>query len=184
VNDLVNVVSPQKIAVGSTNPVKITAVRSVVERAWPDAEVLPLDVDSGVSVMPMSDIECITGARNRAAQARDTLKADLGIGLEGGVNKEPTGLFLLGWVVAVDKDGLEGLGGGARLPLPSRIARRILDGEELGPVMDELLGQTDVKKKGGAVGTLTSGLVMRQETFAIAVAYALAPFVSSEYYQE
>ncbi len=176
--------TPQKIAVGSTNPVKVSAVRSVVERAWPKAEILQLDAESGVSAMPMSDDECITGARNRAVNALNILDADLGIGLEGGVNLEPNGLVLLGWVAALDKNGREGLGGGARLPLPSQISSRILAGEELGPLMDELLGQKDVKLKGGAVGALTSGLVLRTETFAIAVAYALAPFVSPEFYGE
>jgi non-canonical (house-cleaning) NTP pyrophosphatase len=69
------------------------------------------------------------------------------------------------------------------LPLPEHIAKRILGGEELGPIMDQLLGQNDVKQKGGTVGALTGGLVLRRETFAIAVAYALAPFISPDFYQ-
>jgi non-canonical (house-cleaning) NTP pyrophosphatase len=85
-------------------------------------------------------------------------------------------------VVAVDGQGREGVGGGARLPLPSSIARRVLAGAELGPVMDEILGQKNVKQKGGAVGALTAGLVLREDTFALAVAYALAPFVSPRFY--
>ena len=50
--------------------------------------------------------------------------------------------------------------------------------------MAELLGQDNVKRKGGAVGALTGGLVLRQETFAIAVAYALAPFVAPRFYTD
>lgn len=131
----------------------------------------------------MSDTECLVGARNRARAARMSTGANLGIGLEGGVNPEPAGLMLLGWVVVEDEVGREGIGGGARLPLPDHIAERILAGEELGPLMDQLLGQNDVKQKGGAVGALTGGLVLRWETFAIAVAYALAPFVTPDLYQ-
>ncbi len=171
-----------KIAVGSNNPVKIEAVRSVVTRAWPEAEIIPVQVTSGVPAMPMSDADCLAGARNRARAARAAAEASLGLGLEGGVNPEPAGLMLLGWVVAVDRQGREGVGGGARLPLPEPIARRVLAGAELGPVMDELLGQENVKQKGGAVGALTAGLVLRQDTFALAVAYALAPFVSPRFY--
>lgn len=170
------------IAVGSTNPVKLSAVRSVVDRVWPDAGLIAVVVPSGVPAMPMTDADCLAGARNRARAAQATTGADLGVGLEGGVNPEPSGLMLLGWVVAVDGDGREGVGGGARLPLPAVIADRILAGAELGPVMDELLGQENVKQKGGAVGALTAGLVLRQETFAVAVAYALAPFVSPGFY--
>ncbi len=91
-------------------------------------------------------------------------------------------LRLVGWAVLVAANGQEGIGGCPRLPLPTPIARRILVGEELGPVMDDLVGQRDVKKKGGAVGVLTNGLVLRQEAFATAVAYAFAPFVAPHFY--
>jgi inosine/xanthosine triphosphatase len=169
-----------KIAVGSANPVKVEAVRTMAQRVWPEAEVVAVAVPSGVSAMPMSDAEALTGARNRALAARQAAAADLGVGLEGGVNAEPFGLALHGWVVIVDGNGREGIGGGARLPLPQAIAQRIMAGEELGDVMDDILGDHNVKQKGGAVGALTAGLVMRQETFAVAVAYALSPFIVPE----
>lgn len=172
-----------RIAVGSTNPVKVAAVRQVVLRHWPEAEVVALDVNTGVRAMPMSDAESQEGARNRALAAQAQAQADLGIGLEGGVNPEPIGLVLHGWVVAVDGHGRFGIGGAGRLPLPPAIAQRVLAGEELGPVMDELLGQAEVRKQGGAVGALTAGLVLRQEAFAQGVAYALAPFVAPALYR-
>ncbi len=171
-----------KIAVGSTNPVKVAAVGDMVKRQWPHAEVVALDVPSDVSSMPMSDEETLTGAKNRAHAALTTAKADLGIGLEGGVNQEVSGMMLMGWVVVVDGNGRTGIGGAARLPLPEHIAQRVLDGEELGDVMDDVLNEENIKQKGGAVGALTAGLVMRQDTFAIGVAYALAPFVAEELY--
>lgn len=171
-----------KIAIGSTNPVKIAAVRSVIERVWPAATIHPIEVPSGVAAMPMSDAECLAGARQRASAARQTLNADIGVGLEGGVQSDPAGLMLMGWVVIVDSHGREGIGGAARLLLPPIIASRLLAGEELGPVMDDLLGQANVKQKGGAVGALTAGLVPRQQAFAIAVAYALAPFLTPAFY--
>lgn len=134
--------------------------------------------------MPMSDAECLIGARNRARQARQMADADLGFGLEGGVNLEPAGLMLFGWVAVLAADGREGIGCTARLPLPKAIAQRVLGGEELGPVMDDLLGQHNTRQKGGAVGALTAGLVLRQETFAIAVAYALSPFVAPQFFSD
>ena len=158
------------------------AVRLTVERIWPDAVIHAVGVPSGVSAMPMSDTETITGARNRAIAARKQLDANLGIGLEGGVHPESSGLMLQGWVVVVDQDGREGVGGAARLPLPKTIANRVRAGEELGLVMDDILGQNNIKQKEGAVGVLTAGLVLRHETFAVAVAYALAPFVSPGFY--
>ena len=166
-----------KIAIGSENPVKVAAVQSVVAQVWPSAHILPLTVDSGVSAMPMSDRECLVGARNRAHNAMREEEADLGIGLEGGVNAGSNRLFILGWVVAACSDGREGIGGTARIPLPKHMADRINDGEELGDVIDEILGEKNIKMKGGTVGALTDGLVPRREAFATAVAYALSPFL-------
>jgi inosine/xanthosine triphosphatase len=171
-----------KIAVGSTNPVKVNAVREMFRQVWPDADICPAAVSSGISEMPRSDMETLVGARNRAVAARESCKADMGVGLEGGVHQESFGLVLQGWVVIVDRDGREGVGAAARLPLPRMIAERIMAGEELGPVMDELLDDHNTKQKGGAVGALTGGLVPRGKAFAIAVAYALAPFVSPAFY--
>lgn len=172
-----------KIAVGSTNPTKVAAVKAIVTQIWPEAEIIALAVLSGVSEMPMSDGETITGARNRAHTARQTANADLGIGLEGGVHVDPLGLLLQGWVVVTDGNGREGVGAAGRLPLPPLIADRILAGEELGPVMDDLLGESNVKAKGGAVGALTGGLVPRDLAFSLGVGYALAPFVAPEFYE-
>lgn len=174
---------PLKIAIGSTNPAKIAAVRQVVAQIWPDCQLLPCDVPTGVSAMPLSDAECIAGARNRAAAARRQMQAELGIGLEGGVHSEAVGLVLTAWAVIVDSSGQEGVGSSGRLPLPPFIAAQIHQGAELGPVMDELLGETNVKQKDGAVGALTNGLINRRDALAMAVAYALAPFITPHFYQ-
>lgn len=172
-----------KVAIGSKNPAKIEAVRLTVARIWPEAELVPVAVSSGVPAMPMSDAECLAGARHRAGVARAQTKGDLGVGLEGGVNPEPAGLVLLGWVAIVDASGREGVGSTARLPLPAAIAARLQAGEELGPLMDELLGTHKSNHRGGAVGALTAGLVPRAEAFAMAVAYALSPFVAPQFYE-
>lgn len=170
------------IAVGSKNPVKIAAVRSVAARLWPESEVRGVDVPTGVSEMPMSSDECIIGARNRARAARDVLGAAYGLGLEGGVEETAVGMMLVGWVVAVDANGREGVGASAHLQIPEFIAQRVRAGEELGDVTDDLVGEHNTKQKGGAVGILTQGYADREEKFAAAVLYALTPFISPEYY--
>ena len=170
------------VAVGSTNPVKVGAARSVIERVWPEAAVAGFDVHTGVSAMPMSDLECQIGARNRAITALQLATADLGIGIEGGVHEENGVLMLTAWTVIVNGCGLEGVGGSGRIPLPQWIAARVREGEELGFVMDDVLNDTNVKQKGGAVGAFTAGLVSRQEALALSVAYAVAPLVSPHLY--
>ena len=173
-----------KITIGSINPVKVEAVRQVVTRVWSEVEICQIAVESGISSMPMSSEETLLGAENRARTALQMYGADLGIGLEGGVNQESAGLMLMGWVVILDSDGRKGVGGTARLPLPQFIATRVLGGEDLGHVMDDVLNDNNIKQKGGAVGALTSGLVVREEAFAMAVAYALGPYLASELYDD
>jgi inosine/xanthosine triphosphatase len=131
----------------------------------------------------MNDDECILGAKNRALAARDELQADYGFGLEGGVQPWEEGLFLVGWVAVVDQNGRFGIGGSGRLPLPSHIGERVLAGEELGPVMDDILQTHNIKQKGGAVGALTANLKQRQDAFELGVAYALGQFVAVELYE-
>ena len=171
-----------KIAVGSMNPVKVGAARSVIERVWPEATVTGFVVDTGVPAMPMSDEECRTGARNRAVAARQLATADLGVGIEGGVHEEDGLLMLTAWTVIVDGRGVEGVGGSGRIVVPEAIARRVRGGEELGDVMDDILKVSNIKQKEGAVGAFTAGLVARQEALAVGVVYALAPFVSPDLY--
>jgi len=170
-----------KIGIGSMNPAKIRAVETAVKKIWKTAVFIPIAAPSGVSDMPMSDEETLRGATNRARAA--LADADFGIGLEGGVHEEPFGLLLMGWAVVMDKNGRLGIGGAARIPLPDSIANRVRAGEELGPVMDDILHAEKTNQKGGAVGALTGGLVVRGEAFETAVCYALAPFISPELYK-
>ncbi len=170
------------IGIGSTNPAKIRAVENVIRKVWPTAVFHSIPAPSGVSDMPMSDEETLRGATNRARAA--LAGADFGIGLEGGVHEEPFGLVLMGWTVVMGRDGRYGIGGTARIPLPDSITRRVRAGEELGPVMDDILHAENTSQKGGAVGALTGGLVLRGHSFETAVAYALAPFISPELYEK
>jgi len=172
------------IAVGSTNPVKIAAVRAVTARAFPGAEVTGLEVDSGVPEQPWSDAETRRGALNRARAALSITGADLGIGLEGGVVDTEMGLMTCAWCVIVDGGGGVGVGGGVHLLVPPSVARVLRAGEELGPAMDRLTGQHNTKQAQGAVGILTGGLSNRQRAYEQLVAMALAPFVRAEYYTE
>lgn len=172
----------KRIAVGSTNPAKVSAVESVAARIWPDAQVAGFSVSSGVSDQPMTDEEAIAGALNRARGALEAMDADLGIGLEGSTADSPRGMYLCGWVAAISREGVESVAGGGRVMLPDVIAQRLRAGCELGPVMDELRGSVGTKTRDGAVGFLTGGLVPRSRAFEVNVSFALARFINPELY--
>jgi inosine/xanthosine triphosphatase len=170
------------IAIGSMNPIKIAAVKSAVSHIWAGAEFIAVEADSGVDSQPQSDEETLRGALNRARAALDHAAADVGIGLEGGVMDTGDGMFLTGWAAVTDKEGGKGLGSGGALLLPELVAAQIRQGRELGPVMDKMMDQHNLKQNQGTVGVLTKGLVNRKEAFERAVLFALSRFISPEYY--
>lgn len=168
------------VAVGSGNPAKIDAVERILEPL--EVSVEGVSVESGVPEQPRSAAETIEGAENRARRARRAAESDVGVGLEGGVAPIPSrdGLYLIMWAAATDGDRLE-RGAGPTLRLPDGIATRVADGEELGPVMDDVLDATGTAEDQGAAGALTDGLTDRRTALGQAVAAAYGPFVSELY---
>jgi inosine/xanthosine triphosphatase len=172
----------RRVAVGSTNPVKVAAVRWAVAAAWPRAEVVGLAVASGVPEMPCTDEQGRRGALIRAQAALAAGAADLALGLEGAVCELADGMYVANWVAAVARDGRTSVTHGGRLRLPECVAAEVRRGIELGLVIDRLSGSANSKQHLGAAGFLTAGLVPREQAFALAVAFALTPFLRPELY--
>jgi non-canonical (house-cleaning) NTP pyrophosphatase len=201
-----------RIVVGSTNPVKVGAVAAAFRQYYPDCDVVGVAVESGVAAQPMSEKETMNGARQRAhaALAADPT-AQYGVGLEGGVTTiDPTTpnwtgmrgfkgkMFECAWVCIVKKSQItnlpadnagdkfskdeEGLGGGLYFELPAQVAERIRAGGELGPIMDELVGENDIKQKMGAIGLFSAGKLDRKTAYVHLVLQALIKFVSPEWF--
>ena len=171
-----------RVAVGSTNPVKVGATDRVVADHI-DADVVGIAVDSGVPEQPRGRAETVTGAENRAARALEAEPdATYGVGIEGGVAdlEYRPGLYLIMWAAVSDGERVE-RGGGPTLRLPDDIAERVRDREELGPVLDDLLDTDGIKKRAGAAGVLTGGAIDRESALAHAVAGAYGPFVTDRY---
>ena len=172
------------------NPVKIAAVRAVLERVGARARVDGIAVASGVSDQPVGDDETIRGATQRARAVLAQTDADFGVGLEGGVVDErgvdgADGFMrTCAWAAVVARDGRVGTGGSLAMTLPARVASLVRDGVELGHAMDRVTGGQDTKRGAGAVGILTAGLVDRQRAYESLVTYALAPFLTPALYDE
>jgi inosine/xanthosine triphosphatase len=165
----------RRVAVGSLNPVKVGAARTMVQQLAPHASVEGRAVPSGVPDQPWGDEETIRGALARARAARADADADAGIGIEGGVVECADGsLRTCAWAAVVTRDGRESVGGSLVMPLPAEVASLVRAGAELGHAMDQLTGERDVKRGAGAVGILTRGLVSRERAYEVLVAYALA----------
>lgn len=168
------------IVLGSTNPVKLTAVKNVLSLVFEDAQFASISVPSGVQEQPIGDSETRLGAYNRAKAA--SAHADIGVGLEGGVIETEFGMMTCAWCVLMAQDGTIGVGGGSHMMLPESVAAAVRSGTELGLAMDAFVGQENTKHKAGAIGILTDGLLNRQQAYEAIIKLACAPFRSLTLY--
>lgn len=171
------------VIVGSKNPVKINAIKQTLATLYPDriVEVEGIHAPSLVDDQPLTEDETLLGARNRVEYCRETWanknkKADFYAAMEGGVDKFEYGPATFAYVVIATDKG-ETVGRSANLPIPESVYQSLLQGEELGPLMDKLFGTTNVKQKGGAIGLLTNGAETRLSTYVQALTLAMAPFL-------
>ncbi len=151
----------KKIVIGSLNPAKINAVKSV----FVSNEVEGYDANSQVSAQPMNDKETRSGAIHRAKESAQVSPGYLGIGLEGGITVDEGVCYLINWGALVDEHGHIFVASGARIPLPDEVSKPVLDGEELGIVMDRYAQKNNVRKNEGAIGIFTNGVVDRSMMF-------------------
>lgn len=181
---VIHIAGMRLVVVGSTNPVKVAAVKAVIQRVWPSCEVLGIAAESGVPAQPFGDAETQQGALARARVGINSDPvADLAVGLEGGVVVESGGsMRTCAWAAIIDRFGTESLGGSLAMPLPHIVAERIRAGEELGHAMDAVAQATGTKHGRGAVGILTAGLIDRQRAYEPLVTYALGPWLAPDYF--
>ncbi|HZH60954.1 MAG TPA: DUF84 family protein [Metabacillus sp.] len=153
-----------KIAIGTKNPTKVNAVNEAFS-SFIDAEFISTNVPSNVSAQPLTDLETLTGAINRARNALEAEGADLGVGLEGGLIKTDYGYFLCNWGAIYVKEQQPIVAGGARIVIPDEIGELVFGGRELGDVMDMYAMKKNVRHNEGAIGIFTNGIVDRTRMF-------------------
>ncbi len=177
----------RSVALGSTNPVKLEAVKEGFRTIFPADELTFAGVEaaSGVSAQPMGDAETRQGAANRAVGACQALPdADFWVGVEGGAETLPGApeiMFTFAWVVILSGER-RGQARTAAFQLPEAVAELVRGGLELGDADDLLFQTSNSKRRNGAVGLLTGDVITRSELYTPAVQLALIPFLRPELY--
>ncbi|MBD1583192.1 inosine/xanthosine triphosphatase [Pseudoalteromonas sp. S16_S37] len=172
-----------KVLVGSQNPVKINAAKSVFERYYPDHQVdcQGLRAPSGVPDQPLGEDETRFGAQNRVAYLQAHHQADFYCAMEGGAYQFSYGPATFAYVVIANNQHTS-VNRSSNLPLPQPIYDALVAGEELGPVMDKVFNTDNIKQKGGAIGLLTNHVATRESTYTQALTLAMAPFLHPHLY--
>ncbi len=173
-----------KILVGSKNPVKIASVKEAFANYFDNLEVVGIEVESGIPVQPVND-ETFVGAQNRVMKLKDlndkqNLSSDFFVGIEGGIVKQFDKWFAFGCMCISDKEGRIGFGTSPHFELPDYVVEKLLEGTELGDVMDEIQNQQNTKQKHGAIGYFTNGVMNRKELYIEGLKVAIIPFLHKE----
>ena len=175
----------QKITICSKNPVKIQAVKEAFESHFTEIEYKTLDLShhEGVSNQPMSSEETLKSALNRLKIARTLEESDYYVSLEGGLDRDAYGSFLTWYICVSNNREKESIAGGGRMTMPSVIYDTLINNpeRELGEIMDELIGENNIKQKGGSTAIFTDNRIMRKDVFKRDVILALVPFVNSTF---
>jgi inosine/xanthosine triphosphatase len=167
------------VAIGSTNQVKVEAVRLALEPYF-DCAVIGVQASSDVSPQPLGN-EAFRGARNRATHAMELVKCDMAIGIEGGIIDLNGARYAFAAVAIVDAEGRESSATTGLFPLPLEALKLVDGGLELGEAMDRLTGISDVKHGPGAVGILTKGVIDRTALYRHGTTLALIPHLNHQF---
>ena len=169
------------VKIGSENPSKINAVKMVFSRIFKfPVEYIPVKVDSEVPPQPFEN-DTVKGAINRAKKLKD---CDYCIGIEAGLfwDSEAKKYFDRAYCAIMDRFGYLTLGHSGGFYYPSSVMDMVKQGMEVGEAMEKISGIEEIKKKMGAIGFLSKGLLNRDEFNSQAVTMAMIPRISRELY--
>lgn len=173
-----------KVIVASTNPVKIEVARQAFLQVFSheDPKIIGVSSESGVPDQPFDD-QVLRGAQNRLKNIIEAHpQADYWISQEGGLYHEGDSLFNRAWILVRDRDGAIGKSSTASFYTPSKMVEYIKLGDELGTASDKFFHTLNSKQKGGAISTITDGLIDRTAYYLDSAIIALCQVVHKDWY--
>lgn len=182
------------VLVGSLNRVKIDAVREAFSEYYSILDVRGIEVPSQVPNQPVGN-QTFEGAYQRALALKsiyeqkstqdseqEKLQANFFVGMEGGILSLYSQWFCCGAMCVMDTKSRVGFGLSSQFPLPDAVTKELLQGKELGDVIDALFHDHNSKQKQGAIGYLTKGVIDRKKLYVQGVLAALVPFLHEGLY--
>jgi len=132
-----------KIAVGTTSSHKIQYLQEVLDELQIVADLMPFEVESGVSEQPISAEETRTGSINRTKHALSKCEnPDIALGIEVGYHPNADGDYeILCWATLINKNGEQISMESHRLLLPSFHQNILKQNKYLGEYVRQFLAE-------------------------------------------
>ena len=174
-----------KVAVGSTNKVKVDAVRNIFTQAFGLVEVVSVEADHGVEKQPMEE-RVLEGAIRRAKVAIEKARGDFGVGIEAGLfhNRLLDRRLDIQYCAIVDASGKLTVGHGPGFEYPPQVIDAVLKGGTVGDTMSKITGIEKIGHKMGSIGYLSDGMIDRTSLTELSVLMALVPRIRAELYSQ
>ena len=173
-----------RVAVGSTNKVKVDAVRNIFTQAFGLVEVVSVEPGLGIPSQPLEE-RTIQGSIQRARSAMEKMKTDYAVGIEAGLfyNKVLLRHLDIQYCAIIDSSGKMTVGHGPGFEYPPEVVRSVLEGGTVGDTMSKITEIEKIGHKMGSVGYLSDGMIDRTALTEIAVLMALIPRIRKELYE-
>jgi len=154
------------ISLGSTSQDKKKFLADTLKHLKINAEIECLAVESGVGEQPIGQSKVIKGAVNRARNAfRASARAELGVGLEGGLEKIGEEWFLVCVAAIYGNKRQPFVGIGSKLGLPTEVSKCI----EKGLFFGKLIREYRDNDKNSKSEEMIDELVTRENSFTEAI---------------
>lgn len=152
------------IAVGSTNRVKVAAVKNALIDE--EVAIIPCSATSKVRDQPLTAEETLQGAINRAKDCLEKTEATLAIGLEGGIEFMHEKVYLCHWGALVDREHKTFITNSALFLLPEIDEGDLRAGKNLDEILLKMSGIENLGSKEGAIGYFTANRLTREDVLA------------------
>lgn len=167
-----------RVAVGSSNKVKVEATKEAFEHFYKDVVVISV-ATSDLPAQPITMQGIVAGAVTRARKALENVQdADLGVGIEAGLAEVPglNAYLNVQFAAIIDRNGKLTFGTSPGFQLPPEVQKLVLlERLEVDRAVEFLYGIKDIGEKRGIIDLMTKGKVSRKELIVNALTMAIAP---------
>ncbi|MFX0126238.1 MAG: inosine/xanthosine triphosphatase [Candidatus Hodarchaeota archaeon] len=180
-----------EVLVVSKNPVKIRAAQEAFSSFYEKLVISNIEISeidpTGVHVktQPLGEEQTYETSRWRVNSARDHRPGfDFYVGIEGGVVLTRNNPRIIVYSSVSNNSFIETIRG-CEIPLPQNLYTQLINSpnSELGDLITNISGISNIKQKEGAVGFFTRKIVTRFDILKQSVIMALIPFLNPNLFE-